>query len=394
MKLWSTDSEADSRVEAFTVGNDYLLDQELVVYDCQASIAHAKMLGKIGILTSEEMQSLVKELEHIAELAKQGKFEIRQEQEDCHTAIEEHLTEQLGDLGKKIHTGRSRNDQVVTALRLYYKDQLSEIVELAESFKAPLKGFAGKYGDVEIPGYTHTRKAMPTSIEDWAGAFADEITGNITRIESVLTLIDKSPLGAGAGYGVPLELDREFTAKELGFGSVQKYPVSTQNTRGKYESDILHACKQVMFDLNKLATDLVWYSAPEFGFFELPEKLCTGSSIMPQKKNPDVFELVRAKYHQVLGWQTQIQSMTANLTSGYHRDLQLTKEPVMRGLKTTRESLEIMAYAVGNMEVNEDRCAAAMTEELYATERAYQLVKEGVPFRDAYRKIASDFRGS
>jgi len=394
MKLWSTDSDPDGRVELFTVGNDYLLDQELVVYDCRASIAHAKMLGKIGILTSDEVGSLMKELQAITELAEQGEFEIHPDQEDCHTAIEEHLTKQLGDLGKKIHTGRSRNDQVVTALRLYYRDQLNSIIDLVNAFGAALNAFVKKYGKIEIPGFTHTRKAMPTSISTWARAFSDAMIENVERVEHVLSLIDKSPLGAGAGYGVPLDIDRNFTAEELEFSRVQENPLATQNTRGKYETDILHACSQVLFDLNKMGTDLIWYSAPEYGFFSLPEKLCTGSSIMPQKKNPDIFELVRAKYHQVTGWLNQIQRITSNLTSGYHRDLQLTKEPVMRGVKTTQECLEIMTYAVENLGVSESRCTEAMTEDLFATEQAYKLVKKGMPFRDAYRTVSKNFRGT
>lgn len=391
MKLWSPKTASNNVVESFTVGNDPELDQVLVKYDCCGSIAHARMLEKIGLLSEKEVVSLGRELENIIELDARGEFTITQEQEDCHTAIEQHLTEQLGDVGKKIHTGRSRNDQVVTALRLYYKDELSGLEDLTELFVKTISEFSKKYGDNPMPGYTHTRKAMPSSIEMWAGAFISGIEDNRVLLDAAYQLVDQSPLGTGAGYGVPLDLDQEFTAKELNFAKVQENPIAVQNSRGKYESSILHACSQVMIDLNRMASDLILFSEPDFGFFELPPEFCTGSSIMPQKKNPDVFEVVRAKYHQVLGWQMQIQSMTANLISGYHRDLQLTKEPVMRGLQVTKGSLEIMKSAIEQLSVNAEQCQAAMTDELYATERAYQLVKQGMPFRDAYRKISEEY---
>lgn len=391
MKLWSPKTASNNVVESFTVGNDPELDQVLVKYDCCGSIAHARMLEKIGLLSEKEVVSLGRELENIIELDARGEFTITQEQEDCHTAIEQHLTEQLGDVGKKIHTGRSRNDQVVTALRLYYKDELSGLEDLTELFVKTISEFSKKYGDNPMPGYTHTRKAMPSSIEMWAGAFISGMEDNRVLLDAAYQLVDQSPLGTGAGYGVPLDLDQEFTAKELNFAKVQENPIAVQNSRGKYESSILHACSQVMIDLNRMASDLILFSEPDFGFFELPPEFCTGSSIMPQKKNPDVFEVVRAKYHQVLGWQMQIQSMTANLISGYHRDLQLTKEPVMRGLQVTKGSLEIMKSAIEQLSVNAEQCQAAMTDELYATERAYQLVKQGMPFRDAYRKISEEY---
>lgn len=391
MKLWNPESTLNGEVESFTVGNDPVLDRALVKYDCLGSIAHAKMLGKIGLLPEDEVLQLVDELENIIELDSRGEFEILPEQEDCHTAIEQHLTETLGDVGKKIHTGRSRNDQVVTALRLFYKDELSGLRSAVEGFNKAAQQFAYDYNDIPMPGYTHTRKAMPSSVKMWIEAFISGMQDNQKLLKTAYDLVNQSPLGTGAGYGVPLDLDREFTAKEMGFARVQENPIAVQNSRGKYESTILHACSQVMADLNRMATDLILFSEPDFGYFDLPAELCTGSSIMPQKKNPDVFELVRAKYHQILGWQTQIQSMTANLISGYHRDLQLTKEPVMRGLEVTTGSIKIMTSALSQVSVNRERCENAMTEELYATERAYKLVREGVPFRDAYRKISEEY---
>ncbi|HKJ67754.1 MAG TPA: argininosuccinate lyase [bacterium] len=391
MKLWNPKGNVNSKIEEYTVGNDYLLDLALVTYDCQASIAHAEMLGEIGILDESEVRQLVGELDHIITLAEEGQFDISPQQEDCHTAIENHLTQQLGDLGKKIHTARSRNDQVVTALRLYYRDQLERMTALVHEFPAALEGVQKQFGDVEIPGYTHTRKAMPSSVALWTGAFRESMQENLRAIEHVQHMLDQSPLGTGAGYGIPLEIDRQCTAEKLGFSRIQENSIYVQNSRGKFEGSILNACDQVMYDLNRMSSDLIFFSLPDFGIFELPEEICTGSSIMPQKHNPDVLELVRAKYHEVLGLEFQVKSLSANLISGYHRDLQLTKEPVMRGLTTTLDSLEVMILAVKKLRVNEERAHQAMTEDLYATQRVYELVKEGIPFREAYKEISKEY---
>ena len=389
-KLWAKEHRLDKQVEEYTVGEDYLLDQQLVRYDCLASIAHVKMLGRIGILEGKEVERLVEELNRITQLDETGEFPILPEHEDCHTAIEYHLTEQLGDLGKKIHTGRSRNDQVAAALRLYYKDRLDECKTLVSQLVQSIERFVARCGEVELPGYTHTRKAMPSSVGMWAESFVESMHDNLRLFDVAVELIDQSPLGTGAGYGVPLDLDRGYTAELLGFARVQENPVYTQNSRGKFEATILHALTQVMFDLNKMATDLIVFSMPELGYFELPEELCTGSSIMPQKRNPDVLELVRATYHLVLACEFQVKNTVANLLSGYNRDLQLTKGPTMRGLKATEESLSVMALVFEKLRVDRDACAVGLTDEVYATERVYELVKQGVPFREAYRRVARE----
>jgi argininosuccinate lyase len=297
MKLWNKDSALNKQVESFTVGDDYILDHQLVVHDCLASIAHAHTLQKAKILDQNELKSLTEELQNIIALAQAGKFKITQNQEDCHTAIENHLTKQLGDLGKKIHTGRSRNDQVLAALRLFYKAELPAIRDEIKTLLSNIKQFKSKYGKTEMPGYTHTRKAMVSSIKMWCDAFAESMEDNQKFINWIEELIDQSPLGTGAGYGVPLDLDREFTAKKAGFKRIQKNPIYVQNSRGKFESSICHVCSQIMLDLNRMASDLILFSMPTFGYFNLPPDLCTGSSIMPQKQNPDVLELTRAKYH-------------------------------------------------------------------------------------------------
>ncbi len=391
MKLWEKEYKLDRQIEDFTVSNDYILDRKLIKYDCIASIAHAKMLEKTGILKKGEAKDIIKELNNIISLEKKGRFKIQKEQEDCHTAIEAHLTKTLGDAGKKIHTARSRNDQVLVALRLYYKDELNGCKDNVGNLIRAISKFRKKYGTTKLPGYTHTRKAMPSSISLWSDSFVDSMKDNIKLIDFTLDLIDQSPLGTAAGYGIPLDIDREYTAKLLGFKKVQQNPIYAQASRGKFESTILHSLTQIMFDLNKIASDLIIFSMPEFGYFELPQELCTGSSIMPQKKNPDVLELVRAKYHVVLSYEFQVKSMAANLISGYNHDIQLTKEPTMKGFDITEDCVSIMAHVFEKLEVNGGRCKSALTEELYATEKVYDLVKKGIPFRDAYKAISKEY---
>ncbi|MFA5084239.1 MAG: argininosuccinate lyase [Candidatus Paceibacterota bacterium] len=390
MKLWEKGCKVNKSIGEFTAGTDYLWDQKLVKFDCLASIAHAKMLREIGILKEQEAKKLIKALGGIIELDKKGKFLIKKEQEDCHTAIENHLTKKLGSLGGKIHTGRSRNDQVLGALRLYYKEELSKCRELSREFIGSIEKFVKKYGKIRLPGYTHSRKAMPSSIRLWGGSFIDSLKDNLKLIEAAFELIDQSPLGGGAGYGVPIKIDKNYVAKILKFKKIQANSLYCQNSRGKFESTILHALTQIMFDLNKIASDLIIFSMPEFGYFELPKEFCTGSSIMPQKKNPDVLELVRAKYHVVVSYEFQIKNLTANLLSGYSRDLQLTKESTMKGLDTTEECLSVMTLVFKNMEVNGENCEKALSKDVFATERVYKLVKKGMPFREAYRKISKD----
>ncbi len=391
MKLWEKGYKLNKQIENFTVGEDYIFDQKLVKYDCLASIAHAKMLGRVGVLKQLEVKKLVKELNNIIHLNNRGQFKISKKQEDCHTAIENYLTKKLGDLGRKIHTTRSRNDQVLTALRLYYKDELNDCKKLVCDLVKALTVFLKKYGKIKIAGYTHTRKAMPSSIGLWGNSFIDSMKDNLRLIDFTLKLIDQSPLGTGAGYGVPLKIDRNYTAKLLGFNKLQKNPIYTQNSRGKFESTILHVLSQVMFDLNKIATDLIVFTMPEFGYFEIPREFSTGSSIMPQKKNPDVLELLRAKYHVVVSYEFQVKNITSNLLSGYNRDLQILKEPTMKGLDITKESLSITNLIFKNLKVNKENCDKALTKEIYATEKVYKLVKKGIPFRKAYKIISKEY---
>ena len=391
MKLWDKGYAMNREAEDYTVGDDYLLDRTLVKYDCRASIAHAEMLGRIGVLTKREVKLLTGALQEIIRLDGKGKFVISKEQEDSHTAIENYLVKKLGEVGKKIHTARSRNDQVLGALRLYYMDELRSTIALTRSLQGSIKTFGGRYISVEFPGYTHTRKAMPSSISMWSEAFSDALEDDIKLLEVAYNLVDQSPLGTGAGYGIPLAVDRKYVAKKLGFSRIQKNPIYVQESRGKFESTMIHSLSQIMFDLNKMVEDLILFSMPEFGYFDIPREFSTGSSMMPQKRNPDVLELVRANYHVINSYESRVKGITGNLPSGYNRDLQLTKGPVLKSFCIAKRSMSVMSALMKKLEVDRDRCAAAMTEELYATESAYKMVKQGIPFRDAYKKAAEKY---
>jgi argininosuccinate lyase len=383
-KLWQ-DKNLNKKIENFTVGNDYLLDKKLLKYDCAASIAHAKMLVKIKILTEKEFLKLKKELQNIVELDKKGKFEIKLEDEDSHTAIENYLTKKLGELGKKIHTARSRNDQIVAAMKLYEKDELIKILKLIADMVKSLTKLSKK--DTAIPGYTHMQKAMPSSVKLWSESFVESLEDDTKLLDNAVNIIDKNPLGTAAGYGVPLKIDKNITKTELKFKENYKNPIYVQNSRGKHEAIILNLLTNIMCTLNKLASDLILFSMQEFGYFELPTEFTTGSSIMPQKKNPDVLELVRAKYAVVLGYEFQLKNLISNLLSGYNRDLQLTKEPVIKGFETTKNCLEIMTLIIDKLKINKENCNKAMTQDLYATEKVYNLVKKGTSFREAYKEV-------
>ncbi len=392
MKLWKKDYELNQEIEKFTVGNDFILDKELVESDCIASIAHAKMLNKVGLIDDKELISLIKGLNEIIHLNKKDKFEIKLHDEDCHTAIENYLIEKHGNVGKKIHTARSRNDQILVALRLYEKKKLLEVIELINYFKNELFELIKKQGHIKLPGYTHMQKAMPTTIAELFGCFISSMEDNIKNIKSVFEIIDQNPLGTGAGFGIPLvEIDRATTTKLLGFSKELENPIYAQMSRGKFEGMIVNVLTQVMFDLNKLATDLITLNMDEFGFFKLPSEICTGSSIMPQKKNPDVLELVRAKYSVLIGEEVKIKSMVSNLISGYNRDVQETKEPLMNSFEITTSCLKIMSLVISKINVNEKKCENALTKQIYATEETYMLVKKGMPFRDAYKQIAHKY---
>ncbi len=393
MKLWEKEGICLNKViEDFTVGNDHIIDMAVLPYDCKASIAHARMLYKMKIITKEELGNIISELKNIIKLTKNGEFEIKREDEDCHTAIENHLTRKLGETGKKIHTFRSRNEQVLAALRLYYKDEISKLEDSINEFINEIKKFKVKFGKIELPGYTHTRKAMPSSIKMWCDWIIESMEDNKKLLKFSKDLVDQLPLGTGAGYGLPVEIDRKLLAELLGFKKIQKSPVYVQNSRGKFESTILHVLTQIMFDLNKMASDLILFSLDNFGYFEISCEICTGSSMMPQKKNPDPLEIIRANYHKVLSYEFMVKSLTGNLISGYHRDFQLIKEPVINGFEIVKSSLKVMRLVISKTKVNKEKCCNDLVSEIYATEKVYELVvKNKVPFRDAYRNFKDRF---
>lgn len=393
MKIWDKGTSLKKEIEKFTVGSDYLLDKKLVKYDCLASMAHAKMLKSINLLTEEELEKLIGGLKEIIELDLKNQFEIKREDEDCHTAIENYLIDKYGETGKKIHTARSRNDQVLTALRLFEKEELKQIKKLIKDFMKTVESFIKSNGSVELPGYTHMQKAMPMDIKMWVGSYKDSMADNTRLLDFVINLTDQNPLGSAAGFGVPIfKLDKKLTAQELNFSKVMDNPMYCQLSRGKFEAQVMNAISSIMFDLNKLAMDLMLFSMKEFDFVSLPGEFCTGSSIMPQKNNPDVLELMRAKYHIVLGEEFKIKSLIGNLISGYNRDVQLTKEPLMNAIEIVKESLSIISLVLSGTKVNKDNCAKALTKELYATQEAYELVKEGMPFRQAYKEIGKKYK--
>lgn len=391
-KLWQKSKyELDPIVEAFETKGDLLMDQKLLKYDVLGSIVHAKGLYKISIISKKELSQLEKSLAKILDLYEKGKFNLELGDEDMHTKIENYITSKYGSVGQKIHTGRSRNDQVLTAIRLYSKNMLESIemslCDLIKSFGV----FAKKWGVIPMPGYTHMQKAMPSSVNLWVENFKESLEDDLILLKSVYKLNNQSPLGSGAGYGVPLNLDRKYTAKLLGFEKVQENPIYCQNFRGKTEAVIISSLINILQTINKFASDLMLFTTSEFNFFKLSDELTTGSSIMPQKKNLDVAELLRSKVHLVLGNYVQIVSLSSNLVSGYNRDIQDTKKPLMESLEITVESLKVTKVLSENIKPNKEILKKAMTEEIFATEKTLKLVLEGKSFRDAYQRVGKEF---
>jgi len=389
-KLWQKDYSLNKLMEEFTVGRDFELDQNLVISDCLASAAHGKMLNSIGILTDDELESIQNGLKEIVNLSTRNCFAITLSDEDCHTAIENYLVSTIGEAGKKIHTGRSRNDQVLTCLRVYSRDFLFTFIKEAASLSTILSNFAKKYEMTPMPGRTHMQIAMPSSVGLWAGAFAEEITDSLSMTRSVLRIIDQSPLGSAASYGVPLPLDREMTSSLMGFSKVQNNVLYVNNSRGKFESIIIDSLDQIVLTLSKIAQDLILFSLPEFGYFSLPIELCSGSSIMPQKENPDGLELLRAKSASLSAYSLQIKNIIRSLPTGYNRDFQEVKEPFINGIKLALQCVRIMQLTVSKLVVNTDNLEKAFTPEIFATDVALKMVLSGKSFRDAYRDVGTN----
>ena len=387
-KLWAKGYELDKLVEEFTTGEDYQLDMALVRWDCVGSIAHAAMLARVGVLTKDEFATLKQRLKEIIALYANGEFVIARADEDVHTCVENDLIQSLGDVGKKLHTGRSRNDQVLLDLRLYMRDKLLGIAEAVCDVIGVLLDFADNHKDVPIVGRTHFQRAMPSSVGLWAGAFAESLLDDLDLVRAAYKIADQCPLGSAASYGVNLDIDRQFVADQLGFARVQNNVLYANNSRGKVAGIVLSALAQIMLDLSKLSSDVILWSMPEFGYFKLPKEFCPGSSLMPQKRNPGPFELTRARAATVVGRLVQVLEIVRPLISGYHRDFQETKKPLMDGMEVTCSALRVCALTIAGISVDAKRCADAFTPDVFATDRVMAMVKQGVPFRDAYREVA------
>lgn len=387
-QLWQKGYSVNDEIIKFTVANDHELDQKMVKQDALGSIAHAAMLKKIKILTPAEFKKLQRELKRIINLDKQGKFKVKQADEDVHTAIENHLVKRLGDLGKKIHTSRSRNDQVVVNTRLYNKEKIQDIYFYTLELIKELHKFAKKYEMVPMPGYTHMQRAMPASVGMWIQSFIEALLDDLKVLQMAYEVNDQCPLGSAAGFGVNIKIDREYTSKLLGFKKLQNNPMYVSYGRGKIDSHVLYGMTSIMNTLSKLANDILMFSMAEFQFLSLPDKFCTGSSIMPQKKNGDVYELTRGKYKVVLGYLIQNIEIISPLLSGYSRDTQLAKEPLVKGIDVTENTIKIMTLTTKSLKVNKDKVKKALTPDIFATDYTFDLVKKGVPFRDAYRDVA------
>ena len=386
-KLWQKNYSLDTLMEKFTVGSDYLIDQHLVICDALASMAHMKGLVKIGLLSRDEGDRLMEGLREVIKLRQAHNFPILRSDEDCHTAIENFLTVHYGEVGKKIHTGRSRNDQVQVALRLWMRDFSLRLAAETLSFSQELLAFAKRYEFTPMPGRTHMQIAMPSSVGTWAASFAEELIDETRLLLDLEKLFDHSPLGAAASYGVPLPLDRAYTAALLGFKGPQRNVLYAVDSRGKFEGMLLDHCDYISLTISKMAQDLMLFTLPELGYFSLPKELTTGSSIMPQKKNPDGLELARSRSAVVDGAAATVKALIRALPSGYNRDFQDTKAPLFEGASTTWLLVAIMARMVSQLEVHEEKLKGACNSLLYATDLVFQRVMKGEAFRDAYKDV-------
>ncbi len=386
--LWDKGGSAvDERVQRFLAGDDVLLDRALFPFDLAASRAHVAGLGRIGLLAADEVAAIAAALDELSDKFRAREFVLDARFEDGHSAIEAFLVGKLGDAGRKVHTGRSRNDQVLVALRLHQRASLEGLeARLRDAARALLER-AEADAMTPMPGYTHLQRAVPSSVGLWLAGFVEALLDDAQLARLTRGWIDRCPLGTAAGYGVNLPLDRAGVAAELGFPSLQWNPVYAQNSRGKFELAVLSAFSQALLDVRRLAWDLSLYTSAEFAFVRLPDRHTTGSSIMPNKRNPDVVELLRAAYGVVAGAQAEI-AATLSLPSGYHRDLQATKGPLLRAVEHGLAAVELLPDLVRGMTLDRERMRAAITPDLYATDRAVELAREGVPFREAYRRVA------
>ena len=390
MKIWNQNSkDKNSAIDYFLSGEDIVLDQELFLYDIEASIAHSHELQNINILTKAEVKKIVASLKNLAKLFQAKKFKLTTKYEDCHSAIEDYLTKELGSVGKKIHTGRSRNDQVMVAMRLYARSKLDDIqllnLQIAKSFFDQ----AENHSSDPMPGYTHLQRAMPSTWGLWFGAFAESFLDNIDLISNIQSWMNINPLGSAAGYGVNLPIQRDISTKELGFKRKQLNSLYVQNSRGKFELELVGSLKQPMLDVRKFSWDMSIFLAQEFSLLGIASKYSTGSSIMPNKSNPDVIELMRANYAVLAGHYSELENLIS-LPSGYHRDLQLTKRSLIHSIHCVSKTLALLPDLISSIKVNLQRSSEFIDQDMMMTDQAYALVQSGLPFREAYLKVKSN----
>jgi argininosuccinate lyase len=390
MKIWNQSSkDNDSAIDYFLSSEDIVLDQELFLYDIQASIAHAHELQAINILTKSETKKIIASLKKLANLFQTKKFKLTPKYEDCHSAIEQYLIKELGSVGKKIHTGRSRNDQVMVAMRLYARAKLDEIQSINLKIVQSLLDKAEKHSSDPMPGYTHLQRAMPSSWGLWFGAFAESFLDNIDLLNNAQSWMNINPLGTAAGYGVNLPIKRDISTKELGFKRKQLNSLYVQNSRGKFELELIGGLKQPMLDVRKFSWDMSMFLTQEFNLLTIPSKYLTGSSIMPNKSNPDVIEIMRANYSVIAGHYSELENLIS-LPSGYHRDLQLTKRSLIHSFHCASKTLELVPNLIKSIKVDVKRSAEFIDQDMMMTDRAYDLVQSGMPFREAYINVKSN----
>ncbi|MBL7058757.1 argininosuccinate lyase [Patescibacteria group bacterium] len=388
-KIWQkSKSKSNSIIEKYNTGDDYLWDLEIFPFDIQASVAHAEMLGIIGVLTSEEVKNLVGELGDILQNFNKGKIKIRVEDEDCHTVIENLLIKKLGDIGKKIHTGRSRNDQVLTAVRLYTVNKLKEIADLNKDVINSFIEFAENNKNIPLPGYTHTQQAMLSSFGHWSLSFVEGLINDQEIVNKAIEINNQNPLGTAAGFGVSFPLDRVYTKKKLNFDKNIVNSLFAQASRGKFESLTLESLSQLMLTISRFATDMLFFTARETEFIKVSENLTTGSSIMPQKKNLDSMELMRGNASVIFSHQLTVKNIPKGVISGYNRDLQLIKKPLIESLNITQSSLEVVREFIRGVKVKQDVIEKAIKKDIFAADMANEMVeKDGISFRDAYVQV-------
>jgi argininosuccinate lyase len=393
MKLWQKDTplgDGGKEVEIFTVGKDREMDMYLAAFDVLGSLAHIEMLESVGLLTKDELSQLQKELKNIFQQIQKGEFKLKDDVEDIHSQVELLLTQKLGDTGKKIHSARSRNDQVLVDVKLYLRNELEDLVKTIQPFFELLQTQSEKYKSHLLPGYTHLQLAMPSSFGLWFGAYAESLVDDVVTVKAAYDVVNKNPLGSAAGYGSSFPINRTLTTKLLGFDDLNYNVVYAQMGRGKAERIVAQSLANVADTLAKLSMDACLYLNQNFGFISFPTELTTGSSIMPHKKNPDVFELIRSHCNQIKALPNQIMLMTTNLPSGYHRDLQLLKEHLFPAFKTLKDCIEMAGLMLSNIQVKENILADEKYKYLFSVEEVNKLVNAGIPFRDAYKKVGLD----